>query len=85
MLDGASGGVNVYDDLKRTIPGVRFTSGFRTPEYQADMRRRGYNPASNSGHLDGSAQPSDRIKQTAVLHGVGDTVPPALSGASGST
>lgn len=53
--DGAAGGVNVYADLQSLIPGVQFTSGFRTPEYQADMRRRGYKPASNSGHLDGTA------------------------------
>jgi len=41
--------------LERSIPGVRITSGYRTPEYQADMRRRGYSPAANSTHLDGSA------------------------------
>ena len=55
VFDGESGGRNVYADLQQTIPGVRFTSGFRTPEYQADMRRRGYRPAMNSSHLDGSA------------------------------
>lgn len=41
-----------------SIPGLSassFTSGYRTPEYQADMRRRGYHPADNSGHLDGSS------------------------------
>ncbi|MCC6828275.1 MAG: hypothetical protein IT550_08615 [Novosphingobium sp.] len=53
--DGAAGGVNVYADLQRVIPGIRITSGFRTPEYQAEMRRRGYHPAQNSAHLDGSA------------------------------
>ena len=53
-LDGEAGGVNVFADLQRAIPGVRFTSGFRTPEYQEDMRRRGYKPAANSGHLSGS-------------------------------
>jgi len=42
-----------YSDLQRTIPGVRFTTGFRTKEYQADMRRRGYKPAENSPHLTG--------------------------------
>ena len=41
-------------ELEADIPGVRFTSGYRTPEYQADMRRRGYNPHPNSGHLRGS-------------------------------
>jgi hypothetical protein len=46
---------DVVGRLQGAIPGVRFTSGFRTPEYQADMRRRGYKPASNSAHLDGSA------------------------------
>jgi endonuclease YncB( thermonuclease family) len=54
-IEGAAGGRNVYADLQRAIPGVLFTSGFRTPAYQADMRRRGYHPADNSGHLDGSA------------------------------
>ena len=44
-VDGESGGVNVYGDLQRQIPGLQITSGFRTPEYQADMRRRGYHPA----------------------------------------
>ena len=53
-VEGASGGRNVYADLQRAIPGLRFTSGFRTPAYQADMKRRGYHPADNSGHLDGS-------------------------------
>jgi endonuclease YncB( thermonuclease family) len=46
---------DVVGRLQSSIPGVRFTSGFRTSEYQADMRRRGYKPASNSAHLDGSA------------------------------
>ena len=46
---------DMVGELQSQIPGVRFTSGFRTPEYQADMRRRGYKPANNSGHLDGSA------------------------------
>lgn len=46
---------DVMGGLQSAIPGVRITSGFRTPEYQADMRRRGYNPAANSRHLDGSA------------------------------
>jgi len=45
---------DVVANLERAIPGVRFTSGFRTREYQADMRRRGYRPADNSGHLNGS-------------------------------
>lgn len=46
--------MNVYQDLQAKIPGLRITSGFRTPEYQADMRRRGYHPARDSAHLDGS-------------------------------
>ncbi|MCK9543970.1 MAG: hypothetical protein M0R03_18275 [Novosphingobium sp.] len=46
---------DLVGELQAAIPGVRFTSGYRTPEYQADMRRRGYNPSSNSAHLDGSA------------------------------
>ncbi len=46
---------DVYGDLQRAIPGVRFTSGFRNPQYQALMRLRGYKPAQHSAHLDGSA------------------------------
>ena len=53
-VEGEAGGVNVYQDIQEAIPGVRFTSGFRTPEYQADMRRRGYRPDPNSDHLNGS-------------------------------
>lgn len=54
-VEGEAAGVNVYADIQKAIPGVRVTSGFRTPEYQAEMRRRGYRPATNSAHLDGSA------------------------------
>src|ERR1044072_2379686 len=42
-----------YTDIRENLPGVKITSGFRTPEYQEDMRRRGYKPAKNSGHLEG--------------------------------
>lgn len=54
-VEGESAGVNYFRDVQDAIPGVRVTSGYRTPEYQADMRRRGYRPAANSAHLDGSA------------------------------
>lgn len=57
-IDGEAGGVNVYADLLKAIPGMtssNFTSGFRTPQYQAMMRLRGYKPAYNSEHLDGSS------------------------------
>lgn len=46
---------DVMGAIQQAIPGVRVTSGFRTREYQEDMRRRGYSPAQNSAHLDGSA------------------------------
>ena len=46
---------DVYGTLMSAIPGIQATSGFRDEGYQADMRRRGYSPASNSGHLDGSS------------------------------
>ena len=46
---------DVVSAIKQKIPGVGITSGFRTPEYQEDMRRRGYKPARNSAHLEGSA------------------------------
>jgi len=54
-VDGEAMGRNVYADLQKAIPGVRFTSGYRNQAYQADLKRRGYHPADNSGHLDGSA------------------------------
>ncbi len=54
-VDGQAGGLNVYSDLQRTIPGVRITSGYRSQAYQDDMRRRGYRPAANSRHLSGGA------------------------------
>lgn len=46
---------DVVGGLQKAIPGIGVTSGYRTREYQADMRRRGYKPANNSAHLDGSA------------------------------
>ncbi|MXO85244.1 hypothetical protein GRI38_04300 [Altererythrobacter aurantiacus] len=54
-IEGESGGRNVFADLKDAIPGIRFTSGYRDQAYQDDMRRRGYKPAWNSEHLDGSS------------------------------
>jgi hypothetical protein len=42
-------------DIQALLAPLGVTSGFRTPEYQADMKRRGYHPADNSGHLDGSS------------------------------
>ena len=51
----ATGKDDVYGTLLSEIPGVVATSGFRDEGYQSDMRRRGYKPASNSGHLDGSS------------------------------
>jgi hypothetical protein len=54
-VDGAAGGRNVFADIQKAIPGVGITSGYRSPEYQEDMKRRGYKPADNSAHLDGSA------------------------------
>jgi hypothetical protein len=46
---------DVVGDLQKRIPGIRFTSGFRTPEYNASLRARGYHPANDSEHLDGAA------------------------------
>lgn len=46
---------DVMGKLEAAIPGVRFTSGFRSAEYQEEMRRRGYKPAANSLHLEGAA------------------------------
>ncbi|HMU20653.1 MAG TPA: thermonuclease family protein [Sphingorhabdus sp.] len=46
---------DVHGFLQSAIPGIQVTSGYRSEAYQADMRRRGYKPASNSGHLSGSA------------------------------
>ncbi len=46
---------DVMGDLQRRIPGIRFTSGYRSPEYNESLRARGYNPARDSEHLDASA------------------------------
>ncbi len=46
---------DVIGRLETAIPGVRFTSGFRSREYQEDMKHRGYKPADNSPHLEGGA------------------------------
>lgn len=46
---------DIAGDLQRAIPGIGLSSGYRTKEYQADMRRRGYKPADDSAHLDGSS------------------------------
>jgi endonuclease YncB( thermonuclease family) len=46
---------DVRADLERAIPGIRFTSGYRDPAYNASLRARGYNPADNSEHMDGAA------------------------------
>lgn len=54
-VEGEAGGRNVYADLLKFLPQSSFTSGFRTREYQQDMKRRGYHPADNSHHLDGSS------------------------------
>lgn len=44
-------------DKARGEAGIPFkiTSGFRTPEYQKDLTRRGYKTARNSAHLKGLA------------------------------
>lgn len=46
---------DVMAELKSAIPGIRFTSGYRDPAYNASLRARGYNPSDNSEHLDASA------------------------------
>lgn len=46
---------DMFGEVGELLPGANFTSGYRTREYQADMRRRGYNPARNSDHLTGGA------------------------------
>ncbi|MCT2559230.1 thermonuclease family protein [Tsuneonella sp. YG55] len=50
---GESAGVNVYRDLQEKIPGVQFTSGFRDYEYNQSLKRRGYNAADDSTHMNG--------------------------------
>jgi hypothetical protein len=42
-----------FNDIQQKFPGAVFSSGARTPEYQEEMRRRGYKPAKNSAHLRG--------------------------------
>ena len=46
---------DMFGEVGELLPGANFTSGYRTRDYQADMRRRGYNPARNSDHLTGGA------------------------------
>ncbi|AKM06137.1 thermonuclease family protein [Pelagerythrobacter marensis] len=46
---------DVVTDLRQRIPGIRFTSGYRSPEYNDSLRAKGYNPARNSEHLSGAA------------------------------
>lgn len=46
--------LDYFEDIQKKIPGIKVTSGYRTPEYVEDMRRRGYKPAHKGGHLDGS-------------------------------
>ncbi|WP_374407419.1 thermonuclease family protein [Pelagerythrobacter sp.] len=46
---------DVKAELEARIPGIRFTSGYRSPEYNESLRARGYNPAKNSEHLEGAA------------------------------
>lgn len=43
--------LDFYSDIQAKIPGIQATSGFRTKAYQEDMKRRGYHPADDSGHL----------------------------------
>lgn len=52
-VEGESGGRNVYSDLQRSIPGIRFTSGFRDYEYNQSLKRRGYQASDSSTHMDG--------------------------------
>jgi hypothetical protein len=52
-VDGDAGGVNVYADLQKAIPGVQFTSGFRDYEYNQRLKARGYQAADNTTHMDG--------------------------------
>jgi len=48
-------GADPLADIRRAVPGVQVTTGYRDEQYQADMRRRGYRPAANSSHLRGDS------------------------------
>ncbi|WP_324741609.1 thermonuclease family protein [Tsuneonella sp. CC-YZS046] len=45
---------DVMGNLQRAIPGIRFTSGYRSREYNESLRAQGYHPARNSSHIDGA-------------------------------
>jgi hypothetical protein len=47
--------VDWYGQIQKDFPKIGLTSGFRTKEYQADMKRRGYKPDANSKHLTGDS------------------------------
>ena len=51
--EGGDPKANVSGHLERAIPGIRFTSGYRSDAYNQDLKRRGYQAADNSTHLDG--------------------------------
>lgn len=83
--DVPASSIDWYSQLQKDYPKIGFTSGFRTPEYQEDMKKRGYKPSDNSKHLagdsidinsfpgmnlaQGAAQLRKRYPQANVLYG----------------
>lgn len=53
-VEGEAGGVNIYADLQKAIPGIQFTSGFRDYAYNQKLKRQGYPAADNTTHMDGN-------------------------------
>ena len=51
--EGGDPKANVSGHLERAIPGIQFTSGYRSDAYNQDLKRRGYQAADNSTHMDG--------------------------------
>lgn len=62
-------------DQARTYSGIpyRITSGFRTPEHHAELKRRGYPTAKKSAHLSGFAadiRAETSTQRMLILHGL---------------
>ena len=66
--------LRMLDEARHTsgIP-YKITSGYRTKEYQADLRKRGYPTARNSAHLSGFAADiaaTTSEQRMRILHGL---------------
>ena len=73
--------------IAKAYPDMTWTSTQRTPEYQEDMKRRGYSPSDTSNHLHGESfdavgEDVQRLKQdidSGVVQGVSYYIGPGYS------